>query len=441
MKSAKTLSGAIILAALLGTTACSAGGTDGIASETPAGDIASETPAGDIALRMTVWTSNEAHLSMFNSIADAYMADHPEVTSIDFEPLPFADYTTTLTTQIAGGNAPDLAWVLESTAPDFVDSGALLPLDDALGAVAGYDLPDLSASATELWRDESGALMAYPFSTSPFVVFTNNDLLAQAGLPTGAEIAASRDYTWESVDAMGSTVAKATGKSGFVVRDFDYSNWEYLSTVWDGWDASPWSADGAQCEFDSPEMVKAFEFLHSAAFESGSMPGPGTTADFFAGEAAFTVTQISRASLLAEKPFNWDLIPLPAGPSGEYSVIGQAGIGVLAKGGHPDVSADFLAFFTNPENSALLSQYFPPPRESQLNAATLATSNPLLTEAQLDQVVVPGILTGEVRPVHSNAAEISQTVRSGLDSLWVEDADIQGTLTSLCGSLSGLLEQ
>lgn len=432
MNSAKALSGAIILTAFLGTTACSAGGTD---------EIASEPPAGDIALRMTVWTSNEAHLGMFDSIAEAYMADHPEVTSVDFEPLPFDDYTTTLTTQIAGGNAPDLAWVLESTAPDFVDSGALLPLDDILGGVAGYEIEDLSASATELWRDESGALMAYPFSTSPFVVFTNNDLLAQAGLPTGEEIAGGGDYTWESVDAMGATVADATGQTGFVIRDFEYTNWEYLSTVWDGWGASPWSADGAQCEFDSAEMVNAFEFLHSAAFESGSMPGPGTTADFFAGEAAFTVTQISRASLLAEEQFAWDLIPLPAGPSGEYSVIGQAGIGVLSKGDNPEIAADFLAFFTNPENSALLSQYFPPPRESQLNATTLAVSNPLLTEAQLDEVVVPGILSGEVRPVIANASEISQTVRAGLDSLWVEDADIPGTLDSLCGSLSGLLDQ
>ena len=44
------------------------------------------------------------------------------------------------------------------------------------------------------------------------------------------------------------------------------------------------------------------------------------------GEAAMTITQISRASLLPkENPFSWDLVPLPAGPAGEYAVIGQAG--------------------------------------------------------------------------------------------------------------------
>ena len=64
-----------------------------------------------INLRMTIWSANEAHLAMFNEIAAGFKQTHPNVT-VTFEPLPFDSYTTTLTTQIAGGNAPDLAWVL-----------------------------------------------------------------------------------------------------------------------------------------------------------------------------------------------------------------------------------------------------------------------------------------------------------------------------------------
>ena len=33
-------------------------------------------------------------------------------------------------------------------------------------------------------------------------------------------------------------------------------------------------------------------FLHDAIFTDKAMPGPGTTADFFAGDAAMTITQI-----------------------------------------------------------------------------------------------------------------------------------------------------
>jgi hypothetical protein len=52
-----------------------------------------------------------------------------------------------------------------------------------------------------------------------------------------------------------------------------------------GWGAEPWGDKGASCEFNSPEMVDAFTFLHEAAFDKKSMPGPGTAADFFAGES------------------------------------------------------------------------------------------------------------------------------------------------------------
>lgn len=427
MRSAKSLTAAALLATTaLAVTACAGG------SASP-----EETPS-DVELRMTVWTSNEDHLALFDSIAQAYMADHPEVTSITFDPLPFDDYTSTVTTQIAGGNAPDLAWILENAAPDFVASGALLPLNEVLENTEGYEFDDLAPSATELWQSD-GELVAYPFSTSPFVVFANEDLLAEAGQPASTQLLADGAWDWESVSEIGAAVNAATGKAGFVVRDFDYLNWDYLSTVWNGWDAAPWSADGTECTFASDEMIGAFEFLHDAAFEAGSMPGPGTTADFFAGEAAFTVTQISRANLLTEGGFAWNLLPLPEGPVGEYAVTGQAGLGVLSQGENTGIAADFLAFFTNPENAEKLAQYFPPPRTSLLNAETLAAANPLLTEEQIETVVVPGIENGVVRPSHTDSAQIGQQVRASLDDLWVADADIPAVLEATCAAIEPLL--
>lgn len=431
MRSARTLTAiAAALAGSLALTACGGGG---------GGGTGSNEQTEDIALRMTIWTSNEDHLALFDGIAQDYMAEHPEVTSITFDPLPFDDYTSTVTTQIAGGNAPDLAWVLENAAPDFVASGALMPLNETLEATEGYDFDDISESAAALWTDD-GQLIGYPFSTSPFVTFVNNDKLAEAGLPSGAEMLADGSWTWEGVSAAGAVVKETTGSAGFVVRDFDYLNWDYLSTVWNGWGAAPWSEDGQQCTFDSPEMVGAFEFLHDAAFTSGSMPGPGTSADFFAGEAAFTVTQISRANLLPEDGFAWDLLPLPQGPEGEYSVTGQGGVGVIAQGRNTQAAADFLAFFTNPENSAELAAYFPPPRESLLTVDVLSAANPLLTPEQIENVVIPGIAEGSVRPSHTDSAQIAQQVRSSLDGLWVANADVAGVLGQTCGAISSLLE-
>ncbi|GIH08625.1 sugar ABC transporter substrate-binding protein [Rhizocola hellebori] len=409
---------ALALAGLLALTAC------GGKTEEPAA-------AGPVSLRMTVWTSNEAHLKLFNEIAAAYRAEHPNVTEIKFDPIPFESYTTTLTTQIAGGNGPDLAWVLENAAPDFVSSGALVPLD-------GYDTSDLVPAATKLWQKD-GKLVAYPFSTSPFGVFVNNDLLKAAGQPTAAELIAQGKWTWDNVIAAATAVNTKSGKAGLVVRDFDYKGWDNLSTVWAGWGAEAWSADGKTCGFNKPAMVEAMTFLHRAIFTGKALPGPGTTADFFAGDAGMTITQISRASLLKDGKFGWDLVPLPSGPKGNYAVIGQAGLGALKKGRNAKAAAEFLTYFTNAANSAKLAAYFPPPRKSQLNAETLAKTNPLLKPDQLQKVVVDGISTGVVKPSHSGQAEIAQAVRAALDPLWKADANVTAVLDGVCSSINPLL--
>ena len=387
-------------------------------------------------LRMTIWSANEAHLAMFNEIAEGFKATHPNV-SVTFEPLPFDSYTTTLTTQIAGGNPPDLAWILETTAADFVNSGALAPLTDAFAATEGYDIADVSEKATALWTRD-GQLYAYPFSTSPFALFVNNDVIKAAGAKTPAELIASGEWTWDNAFATAAAVGQS-GKTGLVVRDFKYQVWQNLASIWNGWGASPWSADGKTCTFADQPMVDAMTAIHKAIFADKAMPGPGEDIDFFAGETGMTITQISRASLLPkENPFDWDLVPLPAGPVGNYAVVGQAGVGAFAAGANVDTAVEFLGYMTNPESSQKLAQFFPPARASLLNAETLAATNPLLSAEQIDTVVIDGISNGVVLPGHTNFAQIQQTIRASLDSLWVADVDVAAVLGNVCSCVSPL---
>ncbi|GGD66417.1 ABC transporter substrate-binding protein [Microbacterium murale] len=403
------------------------------------GPTEAETPDEPVELRMTVWTADETQLALFQEIADAYVAENPELVSgVTFEPIPFDAYTTTLTTQLAGGNAPDLGWILESYAPEFVQSGALVDIAPTLQEAEGYEYDDLLDSSLALWQQDDG-LFAYPFSNSPFAMFVNTDQLAAAGQPNPADLVASGDWTFDSARDMSAAAAAASGKQGLVVRDFDYKAWEVLASVWNGWGAAPWSEDGTQCTFTDPEMVDAMTWIHDAVFKDAAMPGPGVTADFFAGDSAMTITQISRASALDDS-FAWDIVPLPAGPEGQQNVIGQAGIGVFANAKHPTIAADFLAYFTDPENAEKLATYFPPPRESLLNAETLGAANPKLSEEQLQAVVVDGIQDAVTKPTHANFAKLQDTVRAELDALWTADADVEAVLEDTCGAISPLLE-
>lgn len=72
---------------------------------------------GPIDLRMTIWSSNVKHLALFNAIGEAYVAANPDtVSSIKFDTLT-NDYVSSLTTQVAGNDVPDLVWVAEANSP------------------------------------------------------------------------------------------------------------------------------------------------------------------------------------------------------------------------------------------------------------------------------------------------------------------------------------
>jgi len=396
---------------------------------------------GPVDLRMTVWTANKDQLALFNQIAADYQKSHSNIKSIKFDALPYDGYTTALTTQIAGGNPPDLGWIFERDAPDFVSSGALTDLGPTLKAAAGYNLSDLTPSTLALWQNK-GKLYAYPFSTSPFGMFYNEDMFTKAGVQTPDQMIAANQWTWQNAEQAAAKIAAANpGKAGLVVRDFDYKAWEQLAQVWRGFGARAWSTDGTKCQFNQRPMVDAMTFIHRAIFTDKAMPGPGTSADFFAGDAAMTTTQISRSSLLKGAKFKWGFVPLPRGPQTDAQVVGQAGISVFAKAKHPKEAADFLAFFTDPANSQKLAQYFPPPRQPLLTTAVLGKANPAFTAKQLQTAVIDSIKTGQVLPAHQNFAKIEDTIRAALDPLWQPNADVQSVLDSVCKAAQPMLTQ
>ena len=420
--------GAIAVATALATVAagCSA------ASPGP------EAPVEPVELSMALFSTNEDQLALFNEIAEAYVAENPElVASVEFVSIPAEDYTTSLTTQLAGGNVPDLAWVFETNALEFVDSGALYDIAPTLQTTEGYEVDDLLGSSLTLWS-EGDAIYAYPFSNSPFGMFVNTDLIAAAGQPDPRDLVESGEWTWQTALEISSAVSSSTGKAGLVARDFDFQKWQFLTPIWGAWGAQPWSADGTECAFTDSEMVDALTVIHDSIFETGAMPGPGTTADFFAGDAAMTTTQISRAGLL-DDTFGWDLLPLPEGADGRQNVIGQAGVAVLAQGPHPEIAAGFLAYMTNPENAQKLARFFPPPRESLLTQDVLATANPKLSAKQLQDVVIDGIPGAITLPSHVRFAEVQDLARAQLDALWTDDADVETVVRDVCAAIQPIL--
>lgn len=388
-------------------------------------------------LRVTIWTGNEAHLSMLNGFAESFKEKHPDAT-VRFETIPPGDYTQKLTFQLAGGNPPDAGWMMEDAASTFANAGVLTDLAPALNAAEGYDFADLSQPAMGLWQAD-GKVWGVPFSTSPFVIFYNKDMFDAAGLEDPLQLAAKGEWDMAKFQEVAKALKEANGKWGFEFKDgqgYDSRIMHALMPPIRAYGGDVWS--NKECGFDKPEAVAAVQQLHDMVFKDRSIVPPGEQGDYFSGNAAMTINQISRASLMPKAGFNWGIAPLPTGPAGEAAVIGQAGLVVFTNARNKELAAEFVAHVTNKENVATMAQFFPPARQSVLESDAFVTSNQLIPAEQM-RVVADGIAKGTVLPSHEKSPQILAAMKPRVDALWRADANVEESLKAVCAAIQPLL--
>ncbi|MCC2690800.1 MAG: transporter substrate-binding protein [Rhizobiaceae bacterium] len=388
-------------------------------------------------LRFTIWSGNEAHLAMLNGIAESFKATHPDVT-VKFETIPPADYTQKLTFQLAGGNPPDAGWMMEDAAPTFANAGVLEDLAPALNSAEGYEFGDFTEPALGLWKS-GDKVYGVPFSTSPFVIFYNKEMFDKAGLEDPLTLAGKGEWDMAKFQEVAKKLTEANGKFGFEFKDGQGYDSRIMHAL-----MPPIRANGGdvwtnqECGFDKPEAVAAVQQLHDMVFKDKSIVPPGEQGDYFSGNAAMTINQISRASLMEKAGFDWGIAPLPSGPGGEAPVIGQAAIVVFTAGKQKELAAEFVAHMTNKENVATMAQFFPPARKSVLGSDGFVSSNKLIPAEQM-KVVADAIAKGKVLPSHEKSPQILAAMKPRIDALWRADANVEESLKAVCEAVQPLL--
>lgn len=428
---------AFVLAMVL--TACQPAAPTATATATEAASTAAvtaaATEAAPVTLRFTVWTGNEKHLAMLNSIADEYKALHPNVT-VQFDTIAFDDYVSKVTVQLAGSNPPDAGWLMETAAPSWIEAGVLADLKPTLDAYPDYDFADFSQPALTLWQRDT-ALYGVPFSNSPIFVLYNADLFTAAGIDTPDKMIADGTWTWENLAKAAKEIKDKgpAGTYGFVGFDsamFTTQPWSTLIPVIWAYGGDAWTSDGSKCTINSPEAVQAVQLLHDMTFKDGSVVPPGDQTAFASGTVGITLAQLSRLTQLADVKFKYGIAPLPSGPAGNKAVIGQAAIVVFEKSPNKAIAEDFVAFMTTKDGFNKMSAFFPPTRISVLDSGVLATNNPNLDPAQVQAAVADGIKNGSVLPSHVDFAKIDLAMRAEFDKMWTADANVQDALNAAC---------
>jgi arabinogalactan oligomer/maltooligosaccharide transport system substrate-binding protein len=327
---------------------------------------------------ITLWTKEgeaDGGLQFVQQLADAYTAEHPnvtfDITNKDVETLR-EDF---LTAGLAG-SLPDLLWTVNDHAGPFTDAELILPVDDL------FDLSkyvDAGLAAVQL----DGQTWGVPISNgNHLMLLYNKDLLQTPPADTDELVAIGPDLT--------------TGDQYGLVYNQTEPFW--LVPWLGGFGGSVFAEDGKTPTLDTQAMIDTLQFLYDIKYTTPMVPAEsdynGADALFKEGKAAMIINGDwslgDYQGLLGDK-LGVARIPLVTATdewpkpytSGVYFML-PAGL----EGAKMEAVQGYINFVTNATNQALMIAKLN--RLPALKAALddpLITSNPIL-QGSADQMVV-----------------------------------------------------
>jgi sn-glycerol 3-phosphate transport system substrate-binding protein len=231
--------------------------------------------------KVTVWHSLPLGpaTETFVQVLSEFQKAHPE---IEIEETRVGGYDPTAQKALvayAGGAAPNIAIFSKVTTPQFVDAGALLPLDDYINRTATMPMSDLIPQMLQasIWNNK---IYALPYNSSTPLTMFNRDLFAARGLRPEAP------KNWQELEKTASRITHDTngdGKPDVYGLDFYAMGW-YFDT-WIGQNGGR-VMNSAETEFtfNSKAAVEAMQFIQNLIHDKGLAMTAGADKAFYAGQ-------------------------------------------------------------------------------------------------------------------------------------------------------------
>lgn len=350
----------------------------------------------DVEISVTWWGSDTRHtitLDMIDAFEEKYphIKVNPEYGSPD-------GYWDKLATRVAGGTAPDVIQ-FGGNYPDYVDKGALLPLNDFVGKE--IDLEQFDQDVVDAGTID-GNLYGICLGTNMLTLVYNKDLIERVGGELPPET-----WTWEEMEKWAEGLAEKMDSGYFPMSDNSKSQTNYLGYFLRQRGKSIYR-DG-EVAFEEQDIVDWIN-LWEGFREKGLVPdaetasaypetGPDTSL-FVEGKTALIL--IYSNQLRAYQDAMEDELSLTLLPKGEETaawIMPSQYMTIYSKTEHPNEAATFINFMVNdPEATSILG--------NERGVSSSAEVRELLAESSspVDKKVYEyfNVATKDVKPMDPN---------------------------------------
>ncbi|OSQ36435.1 ABC transporter substrate-binding protein [Thalassospira mesophila] len=363
---------------------------------------------------LTIWG-----LQAFNKKADALIEKmatdfgKEKGIDVDYIVVPANVLTERLASAFEGHAAPDVYMQLGQKSQYYAKQGLTQPLDDVLEKLRSMDGGIYESLVPQSMYD--GHVHSVPIEVDVVPMYARTDLLKTAGL----EI----PKTWGELRTAAQAIVKANPQYtglGLPLSNANDAETDLRMLIW-SFGGSMFSKDGSEVTWNTPDTVKAYQYI-ADMFEEGTIPRSALTWDDAGNNTAY---QTGRAAFIMNPPsvYSWmkdnnqelldntALINIPSGPGANgrsATMLGSFSWLVSGETEKTDMAKDWLSYFYAPDHYKEIIQatngrwvpIFP----------KLTTTMPLFTDnpafASFDALAKSGLVDGYQGPPSPLASQV-----------------------------------
>ncbi|AZH77778.1 MULTISPECIES: ABC transporter substrate-binding protein [Microbacterium] len=320
----------------------------------PSGDSGSGGDDGDVTIEFAQWWEPELPDGEFRALIDGFEEANPGIT-VKLVSGPYASTKEQLFAGAASGTMPDVVGLDGAWVNDFASQGVIADLS-ALMEENDYDDSEL---ASQIQVD--GSTYMIPVVNFVYPMFTNDDLLAQAGVD------APPTNRTEFADAAGKVSALGGDVSGWVLP----LSLESPNGVQNDVMSWVWASGGSMLKDGEPDLTNddvtsAVEYIgdlwDAGVIASGSftMKEQDKVEEFTNGRAGMMIDSLAHINLIRETnpdlKFSISAIPAEDGYDGERGIpYASWGIGVAENSEHKDAAFKLVSYLMSEKTNSELS--------------------------------------------------------------------------------------